>query len=283
MSGYAKAGAALAAIALLLGACSAGDDDGADEGVAIEQAPETADDGDGQGTEVAEADSAALVPAVGQSVIKDAALEIEVKRGRFETALQEATRIAGLHGGFVLSTTIEDAERGVGMLTVRIPSKDFEKALSELQGLGKVGAQTVSGEDVGEEFIDLEARLRNLRAQESVFLGLMDRAATIEESIRVQRELTPLQLDIERLQGRLRFLRDRTELGTIALTLREAGVAVAETTTLAKAWERAAGLALAVVSALIVGAGVAVPLAVIALVVLLLGRLVLRRPLPRSG
>ena len=283
MSGYTKAGAALAAIALLLGACGVGDEDAGDEAAVARDAPQFADGGDGEEAKVAEASSATLVPAVGQSVIKDAALEIEVRRGRFDAELREATRIAGMHGGFVLSTTIEDADRGVGTLTIRIPSENFESALSDLQGLGKVEAHAVSGEDVGEEFVDLEARLRNLRAQESVFLGLMDRATTIEESIRVQRELTPLQLDIERLQGRLRFLRDRTELGTIAVTLREAGVAIAETTTLARAWERAAGLALAVVSALIVGAGVVVPLAVIALVLLLLGRVVLRRPLPRSG
>lgn len=210
--------------------------------------------------------------AVGPKVIKTAAVRIEVPRKAFRRSVQEAVDVAEGHGGFVLTSEVTGDERMRGSVVLRVPAEEFVVALSELRGLGELKGESVSGEDVSEEFVDLEARLRNLEAQETVLLRLMDRAQTVGATIRVQRELSGVQLEIERLRGRLRFLEDQTAFGTIRLNLVQAGVAPPqEAGTIARAWEQAKDTATAVVSGVIVATGFVLPigllLALVALVV----------------
>jgi hypothetical protein len=106
----------------------------------------------------------------------------------------------------------------------------------------------------------------------------MERAASVTDTIRVQGELGRVQLEIERLRGRLSYLEDQTSLGTITATFVGAGATPSEPPgTLARAWERALDAALAVVSAVIVGLGFAIPVAVL----VALGLLVFRGLRPR--
>ena len=258
------------AMALALGACSGGGDEsesaGGDGGGATGElaAPQRADDLRGGG----EAAFATLqeLPAVGPRVIKTARLSVEVGRNDLPDAVQDVVAIAEGAGGFVLSTELSDERAGTGTIVVRVPAEEFEGALAAIGDLGDVERRTVSGEDVSEEFVDLEARLRNFEAQEAVLLRLMDRATTIGETIRVQRELTGVQLEVERIRGRLRFLEDRTSLGTITVGMREAGAVLASRSTLEKAFEQAGEGALTVVSMLIVALGFAIPLAALGLI-----------------
>ncbi|MDQ3956220.1 MAG: DUF4349 domain-containing protein, partial [Actinomycetota bacterium] len=176
-------------------------------------------------------------------------------------------------GGFVFSTTIEESESKTGSVVIRVPSEDFEAAKKAIAAEGTVVAEATSGKDVSQEFIDLQARIRNLEAQESVILGLMRQATTIPQSIRVQNELSGLQLEIERLTGRLRFLEDRTAYSTIAIDFTEAGApAPQEAGTLEKAWQKAVDVALTLASASIISLGFVVPLGLAALIALLIFR-----------
>ena len=264
----------IGAIALVLGACSGGEDrsasDGGGEGGGMDEqgAPEARAALDSGGGDAGFTTSVSL-PTVGPRVIKNARLTVEVGRDRLPDAVQDVVGIAEGAGGFVLSTELSDERAGTGTIVVRVPAEEFEGALASIGDLGDVERRTVSGEDVSEEFVDLEARLRNFEAQEAVLLRLMDRATTIGETIRVQRELTGVQLEVERIRGRLRFLEDRTSLGTITVGMREAGAVVASQTTLEKAFEQAGEAALTVVSMLIVALGFAIPLAVLGLIGLL--------------
>jgi hypothetical protein len=215
------------------------------------------------------------LPGLGPAIIKTAHLELEVERDELQAAIDDAVAIANESGGFLLSTRLENEKSGHGTIVLRIPAERFETALSSLDDLGDVEQRTISGEDVSEEFVDLEARLRNFEAQEAVLLQLMDRSKTVTDTIRVQQHLSTVQLDIERIRGRLRFLEDQTTLGTITLTMREAGVVVAKDTTLDKAWARAGDAALSVVSGVIVGLGFVIPISVL-LVLVLLGLKLLR-------
>ncbi len=127
--------------------------------------------------------------------------------------------------------------------------------------------------------MDLEARLRNLEAQEEVLLRLMERAQTVSDTIKVQRELSGIQLEIERIIGRLNFLEDRTSFGTISVALVEHGVAPEPTTgIIQRGWERAKDAFLAIVSGLIASLGVVVPLLALGLVAWLVWRRVAARP-----
>lgn len=265
---------------LLLAACGGGGDgdaagppEPAFEAEGAEQAEERAAAGD----EAAVGSGAVALPGVGPSVIKTAELGLEVERGGFKQALQRATSVASAEGGFVLSSSVEGREARRGSIVLRVPSDRFEAALASLRDLGTVQRERVSGEDVGQEFIDLEARLRNLTAQEAVLLRLMDEARNVSDTIRVQRELTKIQLEVERIRGRLRYLEDQTSFGTISLSMREAGVAASqEPSIIARAWERAVEGFLSVIGGLITALGVLAPIAVLAL----LGWVLVRRRLP---
>ena len=202
-----------------------------------------------------------VLPGVGPRVIKTAELELEVDEDNFQAAIRRATSIAQGSRGFVVETIIDDRSDGRGSIQLRVPSEQFEGTLAKLQGLGKVKRETVSGDEVNEEFIDLEARLRHMTAQERVLLRLMDRATSISGTIRVQRELEGLQLQIEQLRGRLRFLENQTAFGTIHMVITEVQGPPPRVSKLENAWEDAVDIFLSIVAAAILGISVLLPLA----------------------
>lgn len=268
---------ALASCLALLGACSGGDQ-------ADSAAMEAAEGGDGGGggsdAFAAQYDAGgavareASIPGLPERVIKTADLRLEVEEGALGDALREGREIAEAAGGFVLSTSVSGARERMGDFTIRVPAERFDETLSSLEDLGKVVGEVVEGQDVSQEFVDLEARLRNATAQEEVLFGLYERSETIADTIRVQRELEDVQLEIERLRGRLRFLEDRTDLSTISVSLTEDGVVVAGDGPFEKAWDTARKTFVAVVSGVIVGAGFVAPIALFAVVLYLVFRLV---------
>lgn len=214
-----------------------------------------------------------MVPDIGPKVIKTGSIGIEVERDSFRDAVQDAIDIAERNGGFVLSSDMAGNKSRRGSLTLRVPAEQFESTIGELKDLGvKVTSESIQGQDVSSEFVDMSARLRNFRAQEDVLLGLMEKATSISESIRVQNELQRTQLEIERLQGRLNYLEDQTAYSTISLEVAEAGIASPKPAgVLGKAWNDAKDAFLDVVSAVIVGAGFLIPILVlIALLALVL-------------
>lgn len=274
---------------------SSGGDAGAGGGVTQEEldAPEAfregADEGvayDSVGTNDAEQRSASEIPNVGPSVIKTATLRLEVKRGGFRGSVQEAIDAVERHGGFVLSTEIGGGDATRGSLVLRVPAEQFESTLGELKGMAEeVLSESVAGQDVSQEFVDLQARLRNYEAQESVLLGLMDKATTVSASIRVQRELQNVQMEIERLRGRINFLQDQTAYSTISLDLSEAPKgAPAPKGAFGKAWAQAKETFVSVVSAVIVGSGFVLPVAILAAIAALIIRLLRPRiPGPKQA
>jgi hypothetical protein len=233
-----------------------------------------------------QAQSAAALPDSGEHIIKTATLKIEVEKGTFRDSVQEAVGIAGARGGFVLASTVDDKGAKRGSVVIRVPAGAFERALNDAEGLGDVTGQSITGEDVSQEFVDLGSRLRNSEAQERVLLRLYDQASSVADTIRIQREVQGVQLEIEQIKGRLRLLEDKTSLSTITLNIAEAGAVVAEKTTsqgtLARAWENAAGAALAVISAVIVFAGAVFPIAVLLVLLLLAVRLLRPRFSPQG-
>lgn len=228
------------------------------------------DSEDGGATGTSDAPSAEVaqtdVPLAPERVIKTADLRLEVGDGAIGRTLREGREIAEAAGGFLLSTSIHGSEHRSGEFTIRVPAERFEETLSALEDLGELVGEDVRGEDVSQEFVDLEARLRNATAQEEVLFRLYERSKTIADTIRVHRELEDVQLEIERLRGRLRFLEDRTDLSTISVSVRESGAAAANPGPFERAWDNARDTFVAVVSGVIVGAGFLLPLVVLALV-----------------
>lgn len=231
------------AVALSLAglACSSGDDD-SDEGSAMEAAPVAEESADAGGAEAAatDADDAVAVsqpsqggsvPAVGPSIVQTASLSISVARDEFEETIQRARAVATGAGGFVVSSSASqgDEQRLVrGSLVVRVPEPQYARVLEQLSGLGKVEAQEEAGQDVSQELVDLEARIRHLEAVEARLLGFLDEANTVAAALAVQSELNRVQLELEQGRGRLDYLEDQVAFATVSLEVRESQVAAAE-------------------------------------------------------
>jgi Domain of unknown function (DUF4349) len=156
-------------------------------------------------------------------VIRTAQLAVEV--GDMEQALAQARAIASRSGGFVSASSthiekVNDQDRMVADLTLQVRSDSADAALSDLRALGKVTSETSGSQDVTDEYVDLQSNLRNLQASESAILKLMDRATQIQDVLSLQRELTNVRGQIERIQGRKTYLERRTDMATITLSLR---------------------------------------------------------------
>jgi hypothetical protein len=166
------------------------------------------------------------VPSGGSGrVIKNISLEIEIKKDQFQRQFSRAGTLAEQFGGFVTNSQVGETEGKLasGALTIRVPSDRFEEAVGRLKGLGKVTAEDRSGQDVSKEFVDLEARLKQAKAEEAFFLRLMDEARGISDMIQVQSQLSGVQLRIEEIQGQLNYYRDQTNLSTISVRIYEPG------------------------------------------------------------
>ncbi len=271
---------ALGILGALLAGCSGGSDSiggssgGGSAEDAVARAPQAAPNKSFESADAPQLQNVAL-PTVAARVIKTADLEVAVPDGDFRSALTAAVEVARRHGGFVLSTLVEAGDAKSGRLVIRVPAESFERALTDIESLGEVDREVVSGEDVSQEFVDLQARLRNAEAQEKVLLKLMNRSKSVQDTIDVQRELQTIQLLSEQLSGRLRYLEDQTSFSTITLALGEKGApAVASSGILEQAWNNATKTFYTVVSAVILGAGFALPLVILLAIVLLIARLV---------
>jgi hypothetical protein len=200
-------------------------------------------------------------------VIRTAELSVVIPRDAFDDRFGEAVDVAEEHGGFVADSRSRDRS---GSLTLRVPAEHFDETLRALRALGTVQVESVHGEDVTADYVDLHANLRIGRARREVLLGLMADAVSIEQTIRVQNALDETQLRIERFQGQLRLLDDRTSLATIGLELREQGVEPTpevETPSIPNAFEQAVAGFVGVIAAIVIGLGYLLPLAALGLAV----------------
>jgi Domain of unknown function (DUF4349) len=153
-----------------------------------------------------------------RKIVKTA--ELGIRANEVRDAAAKAQQVAAGYGGSVLSSQIEGDGSVSADLVLLIPSPEFEAALDELRGLGKkVTTDTVRGEDVTEEFVDLESRERNLLAAEQSLLELYDRAQSVNAALSIQRELTLVRGEIEQVQGRIKYLENRTASSQISLSI----------------------------------------------------------------
>jgi hypothetical protein len=147
-------------------------------------------------------------------VVFTARLELEVED--VEATVDAVRLLAESHGGFVSTVNTRD-ERG--SITIRVPQRRFHDAVEEIEGLGEVESRSLQGEDVTEEYVDLQAELTNMERQEQRLLDIMEMGDTVESVLKVERELERVRGRIESLQGRINYLDSRVELATITVNL----------------------------------------------------------------
>jgi hypothetical protein len=173
------------------------------------------------------AEGQAQIDTSGRTIISTTSLAIEVEA--VAIALAQMRVIAESAGGFIetLSTSGgADPERGNA--TIRVPGNAFFDAMTRIKALGEVTGELVGSNDVTEDIIDLAARLRSEEAKEVRFLVLLDDTTSVSEVLSVERELSRVRTDIERLQGQLSFIERRVSLATINVNFGKPGVSLAE-------------------------------------------------------
>jgi Domain of unknown function (DUF4349) len=220
---------------------------------------------------------ASAVPQVGPQIIQTANLRLSIAHGSFDESVDDAHAIVDSYGGFVVNSTASqgsDKRLVQGSFDLRIPAESYDEALSRLRQLGKVEALEESGQDVSQEFVDLNARIRQLRAVEAQLLELLQQADDVPAALAVQNQLSQVQLDLEQARGRLQYLNNRVSYATISLVMHEAG-AVAPAGggfSIVDAWATAGSAFLTVIGWIFIGIAVAAPVLLLLGVGLLVGR-----------
>jgi Domain of unknown function (DUF4349) len=172
-----------------------------------------------QGNAPSEAQAPAGQQDLQRLVIKTADLSLQVDSARdAEAALRT---LVGQLGGYIVKVETNGTDENMSSrVTFRVPADRFDQALSGVQGLAKkVLARTVGGDDVTEEFVDLESRLRNLEATRDRLQSFLDKATTVEDALKVNQSLSDLQGQIEQIKGRKQFLQQSAALSTISVSL----------------------------------------------------------------
>lgn len=160
--------------------------------------------------------------ALQRKIIYTADVELVVED--FDPIPNRVEQLAKQFGGFVANSNVSGSPGYPrdGRWKLRIPVDRYEEFVAAVRELGEVHQVSVDSQDVTEEFYDVEARIRNKKKQEERLLSLLDTAAgELKDVLDIERELARVREEIERVEGRLRVLKDLTSLTTVNLRVRE--------------------------------------------------------------
>jgi len=166
---------------------------------------------------------AALAYPAFRMIIKDGQIKLLVEQT--DLAIDLLTQAVVDTGGYIISSRIWFEEWGgepykYASFSVGVPVERFETTLSRLRGLAvQVLDESASGEDVTDQYVDLESRLDNLKATRDRIRTFLDQAQKVEEALAVNEQLADVEAEIEVIQGRLNYLADRAAFSTIQIIL----------------------------------------------------------------
>ena len=155
-------------------------------------------------------------------IIRTGQANIEVDS--LEPAVASVRQLARQLGGYVANTAMQTGRGQLrsATLEVKIPAARFDEALGGLAPIGKLESVNVSAEDVGEEFTDATARMANARRLENRLIELIaTRTGKLKDVLDVEQELARVREEIERYEGRLRYLRAHAALSTLTICVHE--------------------------------------------------------------
>jgi hypothetical protein len=138
-------------------------------------------------------------------------------------AIDRTTQIVGDAGGYIVSSRVWFQDYGEHQLkyasvTLGVPVDEFEKVLSRLRGLAiEVRDETASGDDVTDQYVDLQSQLTTLEATRERVKSFLDEAKTVDEALRINQELANLDAQIEQIKGRMNYISDRSAFSTITV------------------------------------------------------------------
>ncbi|MCC6261779.1 MAG: DUF4349 domain-containing protein [Anaerolineales bacterium] len=158
-------------------------------------------------------------------IIKNADVRLQVEDT--DIAIDRATQAIGDLGGYIVSSRawyqdyydgVETKNYKYATITIGIPVDQFERMLGRLRGLSvKVLDETASGEDVTNQFVDLQSQATNLEATRDRIKSFLEEAKTVDEALRINQELSNVEAQIEAIKGQMNYLQDRSAFSTITV------------------------------------------------------------------
>lgn len=192
---------------------------------------------------------------------------IEVEK--VDPAVIKIRQLAVQVGGYITNSSISGGRDQIRQATLelKIPAAQYDQAVGSLSTIGKVETVASNAQDVGEEFVDVTARVTNARRLEERLISLLaNRTGKLDEVLRVERELARVREEIERYEGRLRFLTSRVAMSTLSITVHEPAPILGNNpgenpiaAALRRAWRNFVALLAGVIASL----GVLIPLALV--------------------
>lgn len=231
-----------------------------------------------------------LPPSVGSgngsAIVRSAEMSVRLEDLRVATAVSRLGGLAERLGGYVASTTTAEGEVGGGKgsadLVLRVPSERLDAARAEVAKLGEVQSVRLSGDDVSGQLVDLDARLRTLRTEETALNELLGRSRDVPAILQVRDRLTGIRSEIEQLAGHQARVRDQVRMASLTVSLLEkdapaGAVPRQEDKGLGNDLRAAGNAFVAVIGGTIIVTAAVAPIAALALLVLLVARRFARR------
>ena len=165
---------------------------------------------------------AAMIIHTGTATVQVDSLDAAVTRLRF---------LALSNGGYVADVTVQGGREQLRSATIelRVPSARFDNVVTGLAPIGRVESVNVTAQDVSEEYVDLSARAANARHLEERLITLLaTRTGKLQDVLEVEREIARVREEIERYEGRMRFLRERAAVSSLSVTVHEPAPLVGE-------------------------------------------------------
>ena len=162
-----------------------------------------------------------VIERANRMIVKNADVRLTVKDT--DVAIDRATQVIGDAGGYIVSsrTWYQDYYGNnlkYATVTVGIPVSEFEKVLVKLRGLAvKVVDEKAAGDDVTDQYVDLQSQLTNLEATRARIQEFLKDAKTVDEALRINQELANIESQIEKIKGRMNYLNDRSAFSTVTI------------------------------------------------------------------
>ena len=145
---------------------------------------------------------------------------VTVRSSKVKESYDKTLLLAKKYDGLIVnSSTSKWEESEEAVIEIKVPPKYFLILLDEIKNIGEIESKNISEEDVTEEYYDIEARLENKRKVRERLFDLLRKAYKVKEILEVEREIERVGEEIERLEGRLRYLNIKTDYARITVTI----------------------------------------------------------------
>ena len=208
------------------------------------------------------------VDAASSMIIRTATATVEVDS--LERAVAQVKELAARLGGYVANSEIEvgKSRQRQGDIEMKVPATRFEETLSGLTPIGRLESVNVEAQDVGEEFVDVTARMDNAKRLEQRLIDLLaTRTGKLKDVLDVEQSLARVREEIERHEGRIRYLKAHTAMSTLSVTVHEPFpvVGTAGKSVMGEAFTQAWRNFVVLLAFVVQSLGVVLPLAVLAI------------------